>query len=34
VTPITSLAGGLESLRLWFDDKSAFARLIAIQSPT
>jgi hypothetical protein len=28
------LAGGLEALREWFNDKSAFARIIAIQSPT
>jgi hypothetical protein len=31
---VTSLADGLEPLRQWFNDKSAFARLIAIQSPT
>jgi hypothetical protein len=31
---VRSLADGLEPLRQWFNDKSAFARLIAIQSPT
>jgi hypothetical protein len=34
LTRVTSLDGGLEPLREWFNDKSAFARLIAIQSPT
>lgn len=34
MTHITRLDGGLEPLRKWFNDKSAFARLIAIQSPT
>ena len=29
-----NLAGGLESLREWFNDKSAYARIVAIQSPT
>lgn len=31
---VKSLAGGLEPLRQWFNDKSGFARLVAIQSPT
>jgi hypothetical protein len=31
---IRSLAGGLAPLREWFNDKSAYARLVAIQSPT
>jgi hypothetical protein len=34
VTGVTSLAGGLEPLREWFNDAHAFARLLAIQSPT
>ncbi len=32
--PVRSLAGGVEPLRQWFNDKSGFARLVAIQSPT
>jgi hypothetical protein len=31
---ITSLGNGLAPLREWFNDKSAFARIVAIQSPT
>ena len=31
---VTRLDGGIEPLREWFNDKSAFARLMAIQSPT
>ena len=31
---ITSLGSGLKPLREWFNDKSAFARIVAIQSPT
>jgi hypothetical protein len=30
---VTTLAG-VEPIRDWFNDKSAFARVIAIQSPT
>jgi hypothetical protein len=31
---IKGLSQGLERLREWFNDKSAFARIVAIQSPT
>jgi hypothetical protein len=31
---VRSLADGLEPLREWFNDTSAYARLVAIQSPT
>jgi hypothetical protein len=31
---IRALSQDLEPLREWFNDKSAFARIIAIQSPT
>ena len=31
---VTSLDDGLEPLRQWFNDTSAYARLVAIQSPT
>jgi hypothetical protein len=31
---VRSLAGGLEPVREWFNDKSAFARIVAIQSAT
>jgi hypothetical protein len=31
---MTDLAAGIEPLRLWFNDKSAYARIVAIQSPT
>jgi hypothetical protein len=31
---VRNLAGGLDPLNEWFNDKSAFARLIAIQSST
>jgi hypothetical protein len=31
---VKSLAGGLEPVRQWFNDKSAYARIVAIQSPT
>jgi hypothetical protein len=34
MTRVRSLADGLEALRTWFNDKSAFVRVIAIQSPT
>jgi hypothetical protein len=34
MTRIQSLAGGCEPIREWFNDKSAYARLLAIQSPT
>jgi hypothetical protein len=34
VSGLASLAGGLEPLRQWFNDTSAFVRLVAIQSPT
>jgi hypothetical protein len=34
MTPIVTLSDGLDPLRQWFNDKSAFARIIAIQSPT
>jgi hypothetical protein len=34
MTGVRSLAGGLEPLREWFNDTSAFVRLVAIQSPT
>jgi hypothetical protein len=34
MTHIRNLAGGLEPLREWFNDKSAYARIVAIQSPT
>lgn len=34
MTLVASLAGGLEPLRRWFNDKSAFVRVVAIQSPT
>jgi hypothetical protein len=34
MTRAASLANGLEPLRTWFNDKSAFARIVAIQSPT
>jgi hypothetical protein len=34
VSDVRSLAGGLEPLRRWFNDTSAFVRLVAIQSPT
>jgi hypothetical protein len=31
---VRTLAGGLERLRQWFNDKSAYPRILAIQSPT
>jgi hypothetical protein len=31
---LRNLASGLEPLRQWFNDKSAYARLVAIQSST
>jgi hypothetical protein len=31
---VRSLSSDLASLREWFNDKSAYARLVAIQSPT
>jgi hypothetical protein len=31
---VRSLADGLEPLRVWFNDKSAYPRIVAIQSPT
>jgi hypothetical protein len=31
---IMSLGSSLEPLREWFNDKSAFVRVLAIQSPT
>jgi hypothetical protein len=31
---VRNVAGRLEAVRQWFNDKSAFARLIAIQSST
>jgi hypothetical protein len=31
---IRSLLEGLEPVRAWFNDKSAYARIVAIQSPT
>jgi hypothetical protein len=34
MTPVRTLSDGLAPLRVWFNDKSAFARVIAIQSPT
>jgi hypothetical protein len=34
MTPVHTLAGGLDPLRRWFNDKSAFVRIVAIQSPT
>jgi hypothetical protein len=34
MTRLRNLAGGLDPLREWFNDKSAYARIVAIQSPT
>ena len=34
MTQIQSLGEGIESLREWFNDRSAYARIVAIQSPT
>ena len=34
MTPVRTLAGGLEPLRTWFNDRSAFVHIVAIQSPT
>jgi hypothetical protein len=31
---VKDLSGGLEPVRQWFNDKSSFARIVAIQSPT
>jgi hypothetical protein len=31
---VRSLADGIESLREWFNDQSACARIVAVQSPT
>lgn len=31
---VRTLAGGLELVRQWFNDKSAYPRILAIQSPT
>jgi len=31
---VKNLSGGLEPVREWFNDKSAYARIMAIQSPT
>jgi hypothetical protein len=31
---VVTLAGDLELLRQWFNDKSAYLRILAIQSPT
>jgi hypothetical protein len=31
---IKAIADGVEPLREWFNDKSAYARIVAIQSPT
>jgi hypothetical protein len=31
---VKKLVGGLEPVREWFNDKSAYARILAIQSPT
>ena len=31
---VRNLAGGLEPVREWFNDKSAYARIVAIQSAT
>jgi hypothetical protein len=31
---VRNVAGDLESVRQWFNDKSAFPRLVAIQSAT
>lgn len=34
MTRVATLAAGLEPVRTWFNDKSAFVRVVAIQSPT
>jgi hypothetical protein len=34
MTQVRSLADGIEPLREWFNDQSACARIVAIQSPT
>jgi hypothetical protein len=34
MSKVRNLAGGLEPLRQWFNDKSAYARIVAIQSAT
>jgi hypothetical protein len=34
VTHVNDLTDGLDSVRQWFNDKSAYARIVAIQSPT
>ena len=34
MTRVRTIAGGLELLRRWFNDKSAYPRILAIQSPT
>jgi hypothetical protein len=31
---VKNLAGTIEPVRQWFNDKSAYARIVAIQSPT
>ena len=31
---VRALEGGLDLLRQWFNDKSAYPRILAIQSPT
>ena len=31
---VRTLSGDLELLRQWFNDKSAYLRILAIQSPT
>jgi hypothetical protein len=34
MTRIVNLADGFEPVRQWFNDKAAYARIVAIQSPT
>ena len=34
MTRIVTLAGVFEPVRQWFNDKSAYARIVAIQSAT
>jgi hypothetical protein len=34
MTRIVNLAVGFEPVRQWFNDKSAYSRIVAIQSPT
>lgn len=34
MTRVRTIAGALDLVRRWFNDKSAYPRILAIQSPT